>query len=285
MKTVMVTGVSTGIGLATASALIEAGFHVFGSVRTEADAQSLREKFPDHFTPVVFDVTDIAAIENGARQVAAAIGNETLDGLINNAGIAISGPLLYLPLDLMRKQFEVNLFGLLAVTQAFAPLLGVDRNRQGKPGRIINISSVAGKIGSPFVGAYVASKHALEGLSETLRRELMLFGIDVILVGPGAIRTPIWGKADLSSYSNTPYKASLEIAYAYMQQLARGGLAPERCADLLVKILTISQPSTRYALVPKPIFNWLLPRFLPKRWIDAEIARRLGLKQSWKRVR
>ena len=230
--------------------------------------------------PLVFDVTDTAAIENAARQVAVAIGTETLAGLINNAGIAISGPLLHLPLDLMRKQCEVNLFGLLAVTQAFAPLLGMDRNRQGKPGRIINISSVSGKIGSPFVGAYVASKHALEGLSETLRRELMLFGIDVILVGPGAIRTPIWGKADLSSYSNTPYKASLERAYTYMQQLAAGGLAPERCADLLVKILTVSRPGTRYALVPKPILNWLLPRFLPSRWIDAMMARRLGLKRS-----
>lgn len=280
MKSVVVTGVSTGIGFATAKALIEAGFHVFGSVRTEADAQELREKFPNHFTPLVFDVTDTAAIENAARQVAVAIGTETLAGLINNAGIAISGPLPHLPLDLMRKQFEVNLFGLLAVTQAFAPLLGMDRNRQGKPGRIINISSVSGKIGSPFVGAYVASKHALEGLSETLRRELMLFGIDVIIVGPGAIRTPIWGKADFASYANTPYKASLERAYTYMQQLAAGGLAPERCADLLVKILIVSRPSTRYALVAKPILNWFLPRLLPSRWIDAVMARRLGLKRS-----
>ncbi len=280
MKSVSITGVSTGIGLATTKAVIGAGFHVFGSVRNAADAQTLREKFPTNFTPLVFDVTDISAIESAAKQVASAIGNETLAGLINNAGIAISGPLMHLRLDMLRKQFEVNVFGLLAVTQAFAPLLGMDLARRGKPGRIINISSVSGKLGSPFVGAYVASKHALEGMSETMRRELMLFGIDVILVGPGAIRTPIWGKADFESYSNTPYKASLDLAYQYMQELAAGGLAPERCADLLVKILTVARPRTRYALVPKPILNWLLPRLLPSRWIDAVMARRLGLKRS-----
>lgn len=244
--------------------MIDAGFLVFGSVRTEADAQRLHQSFPLCFTPLVFDVTDSFAIENAAKQVAGAIG----------------GPLLYLPLDMVRKQFEVNLFGLLAVTQAFAPLLGTDLSRQGKPGRIINISSVSGKVGSPFVGAYVASKHALEGMSETLRRELMLFGIDVIVVGPGAIRTPIWAKADFAGYSNTPYKAALDRAYEYMQQFAAEGLAPEICADLLVKILTVARPKTRYALVPKPIRNWLLPRLLPIRWIDQVIARRLGLKLS-----
>ena len=239
----------------------------------------MRRSFPLCFTPLVFDVTDSSAIENAAKQVAGAIGGETLAGLINNAGIAISGPLLYLPLDMVRKQFEVNLFGLLAVTQAFAPLLGTDLSRQGKPGRIINISSVSGKVGSPFVGDYVASKHALEGMSETLRRELMLFGIDVIVVGPGAIRTPIWAKADFAGYSNTPYKAALDRAYEYMQQFAAEGLAPEICADLLVKILTVARPKTRYALVPKPVRNWLLPRLLPIRWIDQVIARRLGLKR------
>ena len=279
MKSVVITGVSTGIGLAATKAMIDAGFHVFGSVRTEADAQRLRRSFPLCFTPLVFDVTDSSAIENAAKQVAGAIGGETLSALINNADIAIGGPLLYMPLDMVRKQFEVNLFGLLAVTQAFAPLLGTDLSRQGKPGRIINISSVSGKFGSPFVGAYAASKHALEGMSETLRRELMLFGIDVIVVGPGAIRTPIWGKADFAGYLNTPYKAALDRAYEYMQQFAAEGLAPEICADLLVKILTVARPKTRYALVPKPIRNWLLPRLLPTRWIDQVIARRLGLKR------
>ncbi len=278
MKSVVITGVSTGIGLATVEAALRAGFVVFGSVRSREDGVRLSDQFPENFIPLVFDVTDEAAILRGAELVAGALGDGRLDALINNAGVAISGPLIYLPAEKLRYQFDVNLFGVMAVTRAFAPLLGIDDARKGKPGRIINISSVAGKFASPFAGAYVASKHALEGLSDCLRRELMLFGIDVIVVGPGAIRTPIWGKAEFDAYLATPYAHSLKLAHASMLKTAREGLAVERCADLLVEILLASHPTTRYALVPKPILSWWIPRLLPVRWIDWIIAKRLGLK-------
>lgn len=280
MKSVVITGASTGIGLATVDAALNAGYRVFGSVRCEPDASRLKAQFPEHFTPLLFDVTDAEAIARASAVVAAELKEQTLHGLINNAGIAIAGPLLHLPLDELRKQFEVNVFSVIAITQAFAPLLGADHSRQGPPGKIINISSVAGKNTSPFVGAYAASKHALEGLSGSLRRELLLHGIDVIIVGPGAVRTPIWGKPDLAVYATTPYGPSLKRAYEYMMQLAAKGFPPERCAGLLLNILEDPHPKTRYALVPQPLTNWWLPRLLPDRWTDRIIAKALGLSRG-----
>src|SRR4029077_457534 len=154
----------------------------------------------------------------------------TLFGLVNNAGIAVAGPLLYLKVDDFRHQLAVHLTGQLIVTQAFAPLLGADRERKGAPGRIVMISSVGGKNGLPFVGPYAASKFGLEGLSESLRRELIVFGIDVVVVAPGAVATPIWDKSDVdvTPYSNTPYAPALEKMRAFMTANGRKGLPPER---------------------------------------------------------
>jgi NAD(P)-dependent dehydrogenase (short-subunit alcohol dehydrogenase family) len=155
------------------------------------------------------DVTDRASVNRAALQVEEQLGSKTLTGLVDNAGIAINGPLLYFPLEDYRRQLEVNLIAPLSGTQAFASLLGADRKRQGNPGRVINISSTGDKIGFPFIGAYVASKHGLEGMSETLRRELMIHRIGVIVIAPGAVVTAIWDKAeaeDLSAYAETEYR-------------------------------------------------------------------------------
>src|SRR5438477_8562922 len=211
-RSVVVTGASTGIGWACVKVLIASGFHVFGSVRKQADAERLAKEFGNSFTPLIFDVTDEAAVAVGAKQVETALAGATLFGLVNNAGIAVPGPLLYLKVDDFKNQMAVNLTGQLIVTQAFAPLLGADRERTGAPGRIVMISSVGGKNALPFVGPYAASKFALEGLSESLRRELMVFGIDVIVVAPGAVATPIWDKSDVdvTPYANTPYASALD---------------------------------------------------------------------------
>ena len=281
MQSVVVTGVSTGIGWGITKVLIQHGFRVFGSVRKTQDAERLSNEFGEHFVPLLFDVTDEAAVQAATQQVREQLHGETLFGLVNNAGIAAPGPLIHLPTNDFRHQLEVNLVGVLIVTKAFAPLLGVDRSRRGKPGRIINISSVSGKSAYPFVGAYAASKHGLEGFSETLRRELMLYGIDVIIVGPGPIATPIWDKAeqaDTSLYANTDYVEAAQRAQEYMIRSGRNGLPPEKVGELVWHALTTRNPRVRYAVMGRDRLQRFLQQLFPKRLIDRIVARALGLK-------
>ncbi len=283
MKSVVVTGVSTGIGFGATKVLTEAGFHVFGSVRKEADAERLKKEFGARFTPLLFDVTDEAAVDRAAAAVSEALKGETLFGLVNNAGIAVSGPLLDLDLDEFRTQMEVNVTGPLIVTRAFAPLLGADRSRKGAPGRIVNISSVSGVQGAPFLGPYSASKFALEGLSESLRRELLLYGIDVIVIGPGPVRTAIWDKAeeiDVTRYANSPYYPSLVKFRDYFLATGKAGLPPEALGRAILKALTVKRPSVRYAVVKGRLMNWTIPRLLPKRIVDRVIGKGTGLLKS-----
>jgi len=280
MKSVVVTGASTGIGWATAKLLLGRGFRVFGSVRKPADADRLKSEFGANFTPLVFDVTDEPAVLAAAREVRAALNGEKLAGLVNNAGIAIGGPVLGLPADEFRRQMEVNVIGPIIATQAFGPLLGADPALKGPPGRIVMISSVAGKTGNPLTSAYAASKHALEGLSESLRRELLLFGIDVIIVAPGPVKTPIWSKgqeaADLSRYQNSPYRPALEKVTAFMTHLESIGLPPEKIAERVFDALTLPKPKVRYHIAPDTMRH-VLTAVLPKRMMDRIIAKRLGL--------
>ena len=279
MQSVVITGVSTGIGWATAKLLLDRGFRVFGSVRKQADADRLSKQFGANFTPLLFDVTDEAAVLAAARQVRAALGGETLTGLVNNAGIAVAGPVLELAADEFRRQMDVNIIGPIIATQAFGPLLGTDPSLKGPRGRIVMISSVAGKNGNPLLSAYSASKHAIEGLSESLRREMMLFGIDVIIVAPGAVKTPIWSKAeevDISTYRNSPFFPSLEKIRKFMLQLGESGLPPEKIAETIADALTSASPKVRYQITPDPMRH-LMTAVLPKRMIDRIIGKRLGL--------
>jgi NAD(P)-dependent dehydrogenase (short-subunit alcohol dehydrogenase family) len=280
MKSVVITGASTGIGWATAKLLLDKGFGVFGSVRKQADAERLVGEFGSNFKPLLFDVTDEAAVLAAAREVRAALGGETLAGLVNNAGIAVPGPVLELSADEFRRQMDVNVIGPIISTQAFGPLLGTDPSLKGPKGRIVMISSVAGKNGNPLTPAYAASKHAIEGLSESLRRELMLFGIDVIIVAPGPVKTPIWSKGqhdvDMSKYQNSPYLPALQKVSAYMQHLDSIGLPPEKIAEVVYDALTLPKPKVRYQVAPDPIRH-LVTNYLPKRMVDKIIARRIGL--------
>jgi short-subunit dehydrogenase len=174
----------------------------------------------------------------------------------------------------------VNLVAQLSVTQTFAPLLGADSKRKGQPGRIVNISSTAGKIGLPFLGAYVASKHALEGMSESLRRELMIYGIDVIVIVPGSVVTAIWDKGeaeDLSMYQGTDYAGAVERFRRFMIAEGRNGLSPDRLGQTVYTALTARRPKTSYTAIPQRLKNWSLPLSLPKRLVDQMIAKQLGL--------
>lgn len=279
MKSVVVTGVSTGIGWAIVKVLLASGMRVYGSVRKRADADRLKAEFGSNFVPLLFDVTDETAVHAAADEVRAALKGGTLDGLVNNAGIAVFGPLLELSIGDFRRQIEINLTGQVIVTQAFAPLLGADASLKGESGRIVMMSSVSGRRAFPFVGPYAASKHALEGLSESLRRELMLFSIKVIVIGPGVIDTPIWEKADgadSSGYKNSPFLPALERVRAVMAAMSKKGLPPERVGELVHFALTTPSPLIRYAIVPNRL-QQLIQRILPWRLLDRIIAGRLGL--------
>ena len=279
MRSVVITGASTGIGWATARLLLDKGFRVFGSVRKQADADRLKGEFGANFTPLLFDVTDEPAVLAAAREVRAALGGETLAGLVNNAGIAVAGPVLELAADDFRRQMEVNVIGPVITTQAFGPLLGADPQLKGPKGRVVMISSVAGKNGNPLSAPHSASKHAIEGLSESLRRELMLFGIDVIIIAPGAVKTPIWSKAeevDISSYQNSPYFPALQKVRAFMLHLGSMGLPAEKIAEKIFEALTLANPKVRYQITPDPMRHLVLS-LLPKRTVDKIIGKRLGL--------
>jgi NAD(P)-dependent dehydrogenase (short-subunit alcohol dehydrogenase family) len=279
MQSVVITGTSTGIGWGTAKVLLDRGFRVFGSVRKQQDADRLKNEFGANFTPLLFDVTDEAQVLAAARDVRAELEGETLAGLVNNAGIAVAGPVLELSADQFRRQMDVNVIGPIIATQAFGPLLGADPSLHGPKGRIVMISSVAGKNGNPLMSAYSASKHAVEGLSESLRREMMLFGIDVIIVAPGPVKTPIWGKAedvDISRYRNSPFSPSLERIRKFMLQLGESGLPAEKIGELIHQALTAPNPRVRYQISPDPMRHFLTA-VLPKRMVDRIIAKRLGL--------
>jgi NAD(P)-dependent dehydrogenase (short-subunit alcohol dehydrogenase family) len=276
---VVVTGVSSGIGRAVASVLAGRGIHVFGSVRSEKDAAAFAADLGENATPLLFDITDAAAVAAAVRQVRARLQGRTLRGLVNNAGVAVFGPLMHVPLGEVRRQLEVNLLGPLLVTQSFLPLLGTDRSLAGAPGRIVNIGSIGGKIAPPFLGPYAASKFALEGLSESLRRELMLYGIDVIVIGPGAVATPIWGKAehaDTAAYQGTDYAEALRRYGQFMLKGGKEGFPPERIGETVWKALSAGRPRVRYAVVPRALTGWFMPRILPKRAVDRIFARSLG---------
>lgn len=267
-KTILITGVSSGLGYGALKEFVARGYTVFGSVRKKEDADRLQSEFGEKFIPLLFDVTDHAAIENSVETVRQKLNGQGLGGLINNSGISVSGPLQYLSVDDIRKNFEVNVFGLIKVTQAFLPLLGAQANHPSAPGRILNMSSVAGKMAPPYMTPYVGSKHALEGISNSLRRELMRYGIEVVIIGPGAVQTPIWDKGSLDKFKNTPYIASLAKFFTKFVTEGKQGMPLDVFSKRLVDIFETPKPKTRYAIVQGKFFNWILPRLFPDRMVD-----------------
>lgn len=279
-RNILITGVSTGIGYGAARQFIQGGYVVFGSVRTQADADRLQAELGDRFTPLLFDVTDADAVRKSAQWLTARLADNGLGGLVNNAGIAIGGPLQYQSMEIIRQHFDVNVVGLIQVTQAFLPLLGARDDHPVQPGRILNISSVNGQVAMPFIGAYVGSKHALEGISHSLRRELALFGIKVILVGPGAVKTPIWGKGtDISAYENTAYHPAMRWFRKQVETAEARGFSVDYLGERIVAIYEAKQPRVRYALVPNKLMSWIVPRLLPARTLDWILGRISGLRK------
>ena len=280
MKHVLITGVSSGIGHAAVAELLQQGFAVFGSVRKVADAERLSGEFPRNFTPLVFDVTREDQVCEAAVRVADKVGAEGLWGLVNNAGISHSGPLSELPTSVVREHLETNLMGVVHVTKAFLPSLRTQPGRSQPPGRIVNISSVSGRIAYPFMGPYAASKHALEALSDSWRRELMLYGVDLIVIEPGAIQTPIWDKTAIisSEFAASDYGPILQ--HIDLMEAKREALPVERVTRVIHRALSCRRPRARYVIPDRWWKYWILPRVLPDRWLDRIIARILGMEKK-----
>ena len=275
---VVVTGASTGIGATTAVHLERLGFVVFAGVRREADGAALQAQASPRLVPILLDVTDAASIATAAQTVTAAVGDAGLAGLVNNAGIAVAGPLEFLPIAALRQQLEVNVIGQLAVTQAMLPLL---RRAQG---RIINIGSISGKLVSAMTGAYAASKFAMEALTDGLRVELRSWGIQVALIEPGVTATPIWQKSLAAANDLTQQlDPAVEKLYGGMIAATRaaatknaqgGGTPPQMVADAVAHALTVRRPRTRYPVGRDARIGSILARLLPDRTKDRLLSGR-----------
>jgi NAD(P)-dependent dehydrogenase (short-subunit alcohol dehydrogenase family) len=274
MGSVLVTGCSTGIGRATTLRLDRLGWEVFAGLRREEDAASLRAECSERLRPVRIDVTDEESIAAAAEEIGEATGGR-LDGLVNNAGIAVPGPLETLPLEDFRRQLEVNLTGQLAVTQATLPLLREAR------GRIVLISSIGGRIALPFNGPYSVSKFGLEALGDVLRQELEPSGIRVSLIEPGSIATPIWDKgareADEIEQRADPrqeelYGERIDAFRRVARKTGERGIEPDKVAERVEHALTAARPKTRYLVGLDAQVRARIRAVLPDRQLDRMIA-------------
>ncbi len=280
---VVITGASTGIGAACARHLDTRGFQVFAGVRRPADGEALVAGCSSRVTSILLDVTDADSIARAAETVARALGPTGLAGLVNNAGIAVPGPIEAVPLVEARRQLEVNVLGQMAVTQAFLPLVRLGR------GRIVNMSSIAGRAATPFLGWYGASKFALEALTDALRLELRPWGIEVCSVEPGAIATPIWersaGIAEGVARAADPqrvalYREPLDRMRGVIQKAAARAIPAEEVARVVAHALTARRPKTRYLVGADAKFRAWLKRVLPDRAQDWVVGKFLDLPRT-----
>lgn len=278
MRSVLVTGASTGIGRATALRLDSAGWQVFAGVRKEADAESLRAEASPRLVPLILDVTDPEQIAAAAERIEAE-AEGGLDGLVNNAGVAVPGPLETVPLDDLRHQLEVNLVAYVAVTQAMLPQI------RRAEGRIVFLASIGGRIAFPFGGPYHASKFATEAIGDVFRQELRPWGIDVAIIEPGSIDTPIWGRGQdkateietRSPQTKILYGAAIEKFRKVIEDTAERGIPPEKVAKAISHALESSRPRTRYLVGLDAKFQARVKPLIPTRVFDWIVARQLNL--------
>ena len=277
---VLITGASTGIGEACARRLDGAGHRVFAGVRREEDGARLREGSSARLEPVILDLEDGYSIDEARARVEHAVGDEGLHGLVNNAGIAVAGPLEYLPLDDLRRQLEINVVGQIAVTQAFMRALKKAR------GRIVFMGSIGGRFSTPFLGPYCASKFALEAIADALRVEVQPFGIEVALIEPGSIATPIWAKSDgdaarmqerVGESLDRDYGSALGALRGAARKTGERGIPPDAVARAVEHALTAASPRTRYLVGRDARLRAALTKLVPDRLRDRLVTRALKL--------
>ena len=275
-KSLVITGVSSGIGQALAVAFLKRGYRVFGSVRKSEDGAALAS-YGEQFVPLVFDVTDEGELLAAVEKVQDYLAGETLFGLINNAGINMLGPIAHQPMEQIRRVFEVNTFGMLSTTRAFLPLLGFQHAHCQRPGRVVNISSVSGGYTVPFLGAYSASKHALEAFTQALRRELLAEGIHVCAIQPNFIKSKITAETTdthlINTYQNTGIFPAWQQFFKGIQQQIATADEPSIVVDAAAHALESNKPKTRYPLHP----SWRISRWLPDKLFDKILFKGLGL--------
>jgi NAD(P)-dependent dehydrogenase (short-subunit alcohol dehydrogenase family) len=275
MRSVLVTGASTGIGRASALRLDAAGWRVFAGIRKEDDAQALREAGSDRLSPLFLDVTDAEQIAAAAELIGAGSGG--LDGLVNNAGVAIPSPLETMPIDDFRRQIEINLIAHVAVTQAMLPAL------RGGGGRVVFISSIGGRIAFPLTGAYHAAKFGIEAVGDVFRQELAPWGLRVAIVEHGSIDTPIWERGERtadeigarSPQRESLYGKAIENYRKVIRETAERGISPQKVAKVVEHALSAGRPRSRYLvgidarvqarikpLLPTPVFDRIVARMM-----------------------
>jgi NAD(P)-dependent dehydrogenase (short-subunit alcohol dehydrogenase family) len=276
----VVTGASTGIGRATALLLDAKGYRVFAGVRKDADARELAKDGSDRLTPITLDVTDAEQIAAARGQVAEAVGDQGMAGLVNNAGVGGGGPIEFMPLDELRSTLEINLIGQVAVTQAFLPLI-----RRGK-GTIVFIASIGGRVASPFMSPYNTSKFAIEALGESLRHELRPWEIDVAVVEPGSIDTEIWNKGGekareqveaMTEDERRLYGRQVERFREVIKETASRGISPEKVAEVVWKAIASDSPRHRYLVGTDAKIGARLKGTLPDRTFSKLAARQMKM--------
>jgi len=279
MGKIVVTGVSSGIGEGVLRYFVSKGFHVFGSVRNRKDAQKIKKTYGENFTPIIFDVTKESQIKSAAVLVKKKLKHENILALVNNSGIAIGGPLLHQKTKDFEKQIDVNLNGMFRVIKHFAPLCGAQKNNKFKKGVIFNISSISGKLAVPGTGAYSASKFGVEGLSHSLRRELLRYAIDVVIIGPGPIRSKIFNKVDrkfFNSLKKTDYSSAAKSVLKRNKEMLKISLPAEDVGKLIYDALHSFNRKTRYTITPNRLKYWTIPRLLPDRVLDGYFKKNIA---------
>jgi NAD(P)-dependent dehydrogenase (short-subunit alcohol dehydrogenase family) len=279
-KSVVITGASTGIGAACALHLDKLGLRVFAGVRRQADAEALKSKASSRLVAIALDVADSLSVSTAASAVGGVVGDAGLDGLLNNAGVVVTGPVEFLPLPELRRQLEINVVGQVAVTQAFLPLIRVAR------GRIVNMGSIAGRLATPFSSAYGASKFALEALTDALRLELAPWGISVSIIEPGAVATPIWEKGmknGAAMLAAAPpealvlYAEALEAFKKTSEHSAKNAADPMDVARAVEHALTAAKPKTRYVVGRRARIGAAMALLVPDRMRDTMVAKAMRL--------
>jgi NAD(P)-dependent dehydrogenase (short-subunit alcohol dehydrogenase family) len=274
---ILVTGASTGIGEACALAFDRLGWEVFAGVRRPEDGKELEAKATGRLRPLLLDVTDLPSVEAAADQIAGVVGDAGLTAVVNNAGIAVGGPVEYITVEQWRRQFEVNVIGQMAVTRAVLPVI----RRSGRPGRIVFMGSIGGRVASPFIAPYSASKHAIEAIAESMRHELADTDIATVVIEPGAVRTPIWDKAEsdaddieaaLPAEGRARYGPAIAGLRKAMAFQARTGVDPAVVAGVVIRAVTSERPAARYLVGRDAKVMAVAARLLPDRARDVVMA-------------